>query len=181
MHPPKMNAENQTERSGGLHGAACCVSFLAEYRASAKSKRKARPLFDHLLMLGRREARPLPAARKVRHAQGCSALEWLVANESQGKDLSTRHPLIVEKIIIGRWIKGLTKDMWIEDLRDRLITPAEVREWAYSAADAQDVINRARSLHNVLAHPRREGSLKIKQGRYRRRMERLVLRSSSRV
>jgi hypothetical protein len=100
-------------------------------------------------MLGRREVRPLPAERKVRHPQGCSALEWLVGNESQGKDVPTRHPLIVEKVIIGRWLKGLTKDMWIEDLRDKLITPAEIREWAYSAADAQDVINRAHSSHNV--------------------------------
>lgn len=73
----------------------------------------------------------------------------MVANESQGKDLPTRHPLIVEKIIIGRSVKGLTKDMWIEDLRHGLITPAEVREWAYSAGDAQDVINRAHSSHNV--------------------------------
>lgn len=112
---------------------------------SAKSKRKARPLFDHLLILGRREVRPLPAERKFRKIQGCSALEWLVANESQGKDLPTRHPLMVEKIIIGRSIKGLTKNMWMEDLRAGLITPAEVREWAYSAADAQDVINRAHS------------------------------------
>ena len=116
---------------------------------SAKSKRKARQLFDHLLILGRREVRPLPAERKVRKIQGCSALEWLVANESQGKDLPTRHPLMVEKIIIGRSIKGLTKDMWIEDLRDGLITTAEVRDWAYSAADAQDVINRAYSSHNA--------------------------------
>lgn len=125
-----------------------CVS-LSEYRVSTKSKRKARPLFDHLLILGRREVTPLPAQRKVRHPQGCSALEWLVANESQGKDLPTRHPLTVEKIIAGRWLKGLTKDMWIEDLRDGLITPVEVREWAHSAADAQDVINRAHSLHHV--------------------------------
>ena len=56
---------------------------------------------------------------------------------------------MVEKIIIGRSIKGLTKDMWIEDLRDGLITTAEVRDWAYSAADAQDVINRAYSSHNA--------------------------------
>jgi hypothetical protein len=146
-HPTTPNSPKQPAGQS-LAGASCCVS-LPEYRASAKSKRKARPLFDHLLMLGRREVRPLPAERKVRNMQGCTALEWLVANESQGKDLPTRHPLIVEKIIIGRSVKGLTKDMWIEDLRDGLITPAEVREWAYSAADAQDVINRAHSSHNV--------------------------------
>jgi hypothetical protein len=104
-------------------------------------------------MLGRREVRPLPAEQKNRQAQGCSALEWFVANESQGKNLPTRHPLTVEKIIIGRSIKGLTKDMWIEDLRDGLITPAEVREWAYSAADAQDVINRAHSSPQQLIMP----------------------------
>jgi hypothetical protein len=111
---------------------------------SAKAKRKANPLFNHLLTIGRREVRPLPAERKTRSNEGCTALEWLVANESQGKDLPTKHPLMVEKIIIGRSIKGLTKDMWVADLRDGLITPWEVREWAYSESDAQDVINRAR-------------------------------------
>lgn len=114
-----------------------------EYRISAKAKRKARPLFDHLLTLGRREVRPLPSERKTHTPGGYSALEWLVANESTGRDIPTRHPLVVEKIIIGRSFKGLTKDMWIADLRDRLITPAEVREWAFSPSDAQDVINRA--------------------------------------
>lgn len=109
---------------------------------NARVKNKARPLFSYLLMLGRREVRPLPAERKSFNPQGCSGLEWLVANESQGKDLPTRHPLIVEKIIIGRSIKGLTKDMWIEDLRAGLITPNEVRDWSYSPADAQDVLNR---------------------------------------
>lgn len=113
---------------------------------SEKSKRKAMPLFRHLLMLGRREVRPLPADRKTRTNGGCSALEWFVANESEGKDEPTRHPLTVDRIVIGRSIKGLTKDMWIEDLRDRLITVEEVREWAFFDADAQDVINRAFNL-----------------------------------
>lgn len=45
--------------------------------------------------------------------------------------------------MIGRAIKGLTKDMWIDDLRDGLITKSEVHEWAFSDSDAQDVINRA--------------------------------------
>lgn len=112
-------------------------------RARLKAKRKAKPLFSYLLGLGRRELRPLPAERKLFDPNGCSALEWFVANESEGKDLPTRHPLIVEKLIIGRSIKGLTKDMWIQDLREGLITPTEVREWAFSLADAQDVINRS--------------------------------------
>jgi len=152
MSAKKAVSKKKQTRSSGSDSVPCCVSLPA-YRCSPKSKRKARPLFDYLLMLGRREVRPLPAEQKNRQAQGCSALEWFVANESQGKNLPTRHPLTVEKIIIGRSIKGLTKDMWIEDLRDGLITPAEVREWAYSAADAQDVINRAHSSPQQLIMP----------------------------
>ena len=112
-------------------------------KPTKKACRKAAPLFLHLLALGRREVRPLPAERKSKTPGGCSALEWFVANESQGLDLPTRHPLTVEKIIIGRSVKGLTKTMWIEDLRAGLVTKAEIREWAFSESDAQDCINRA--------------------------------------
>lgn len=112
-------------------------------KPTTKSKRRARPLFDHLLTLGRREVRPLPAERKTLNHGGVTALEWFVANESQGLDMPTRHPRIVERVIIGRAVKGLTKDMWIEDLRAGLITKSEVRAWAFSDSDAQDVINRA--------------------------------------
>lgn len=141
---PKLEQDD----SSGSPSQTCCVSLPA-YSCSPKSKRKARPLFDYLLALGRREVRPLPAEQKNRATDGATALEWFVANESQGKDLPTRHPLAVEKIIIARAIKGLTKDMWIEDLRSGLITRAEVLEWAFSPADAQDVINRAFSPHNA--------------------------------
>lgn len=112
-------------------------------KISNRSQRRARPLFNYLLQLGRREVRPLPAEQVSFSRGGCSALEWFVANESNGSRPPTRHPLTVEKILIGRSVKGLTKDMWIEDLRSGLITKSEVREWAYSEADAQDVINRA--------------------------------------
>jgi hypothetical protein len=75
--------------------------------------------------------------------QRSRAIPQFVANESQELDLATRHPLTVEKIIIGRSVKGLTKTMWIEDLRAGLVTKAEIREWAFSESDAQDCINRA--------------------------------------
>jgi hypothetical protein len=112
-------------------------------KRSNKAINRALPLFRHLLELGRREVRPLPAEQKQFSPHGASAIDWFISNESQGLDVPTRHPLIVEKIIIGRSIKGLTKDMWVEDLRDGLITRAEVRAWAFSDADAQDVFNRA--------------------------------------
>lgn len=112
-------------------------------KPSRKSIQKAFPLFKHLLDLGRREVRPLPAERATFDPKGVSSIEWLVINESQGKNVPTKHPLTVEKITIGRSIKGLTKDMWIADLRDGLITKSEVKEWAFSESDAQDVINRA--------------------------------------
>lgn len=108
-----------------------------------KARRKALPLFKYLLKLGRHEVRPLPSERKSLSKNGVGAIEWFVANESQGQDLPTKHPLIVEKVIIGRWLKGLTKDMWIEDLRNGTIYPSEVKDWAYSPSDAQDVLNRA--------------------------------------
>jgi hypothetical protein len=120
---------------------------INDFKISTKSKRKALPLFKCLLELGRREVRPLPAERKELCVNGCSALEWLVANESQGKDLPTRHPLIVEKLVIGRAIKGLTKDMWIQDLRDGLITPEEIIKWAFSSADAADVLKRSNAIN----------------------------------
>ncbi len=95
------------------------------------------------MKLARHEVRPLPSEQKHFTHNGVSALEWFITNESHGKDLPTKHPRIVEKIIIGRSIKGLTKNMWIEDLRSGLITCKEVRDWTYYPSDSQDVINRA--------------------------------------
>ena len=110
---------------------------------NSRVKRRALPLFRHLLQLGRREVRPLERVTKTNG--GYSALEWFVANESEGLNLPTRHPLLVEKIIVGRWVKGVTKDMWVEDLALGVLSPQEVREMAFSPEDAQDVINRARA------------------------------------
>lgn len=110
-------------------------------KPKTKTIEKAKPLFCYLLGLGRRECPPLE--RKQGDNDGFTALEWFVANESQGLDLPTKHPRTVEKIIAGRWVKGLTKDMWIEGIREGTTSPAEVRAWAFSESDAQDVINRA--------------------------------------
>jgi hypothetical protein len=110
---------------------------------SIKKKKKATHLFNHLFCLGRREARPLPNERRQFDPKGVSALEWFILNESEGEDLPTRHPLIVETVVIGRFLKGLTKTMWVEDLANGLISVDEIYEWAFSRADAQDVINRA--------------------------------------
>jgi len=107
----------------------------------AKTLNKARPLFSYLLELGRREVYPL---ERTQHTpNGVTALEWFVINESHGGNPPTKHPRTVDRVLCGRIIKGLTKDMWIEGLREGTTSPREVREWAFSESDANDVINRA--------------------------------------
>ena len=115
---------------------------MKKVKVSQKAKRKAKPLFLHLLEYGRREPFALPSDRIVKSDDGVSALEWYVASES-GHNLPTRHPRICDRVKIGRSLKGVTKTMWAEDLSLGLITCAEVREWAFDEADAKDVINRS--------------------------------------
>jgi hypothetical protein len=108
-----------------------------------KISAKAREKYAWFLSLGRDEPRRLSPIAK--HTEGISALDAFHTHESTGRLPATSEPAVLESLLTGKEVHGITVRAVAEDFVGRVAHSAEIRA-AYPAWVAGEIFAQAKRI-----------------------------------